>query len=96
MRMNMPQRLASLTRFREKRKERCYDKKIRYTVRKEVAQRCSLFLLCIVNLQIVESLLLKHNVLLLGHALEICKVIWILIWCTPCKLPKSIWQTSSA
>ncbi|XP_024368635.1 GATA transcription factor 24 isoform X2 [Physcomitrium patens] len=38
-RMNMPQRLASLTRFREKRKERCYDKKIRYTVRKEVAQR---------------------------------------------------------
>ncbi|CAK9214217.1 unnamed protein product [Sphagnum troendelagicum] len=39
VRMNMPQRLASLTRFREKRKERCYDKKIRYTVRKEVAQR---------------------------------------------------------
>jgi hypothetical protein len=38
-RMNMPQRLASLTRFREKRKERCYDKRIRYTVRKEVAQR---------------------------------------------------------
>lgn len=38
-RMNLPQRLASLTRFREKRKERCYDKKIRYTVRKEVAQR---------------------------------------------------------
>jgi hypothetical protein len=59
VRMNMPQRLASLTRFREKRKERCYDKKIRYTVRKEVAQRCSLFLLCIVNLQIVESRLLS-------------------------------------
>ncbi|KAJ7566088.1 hypothetical protein O6H91_02G087400 [Diphasiastrum complanatum] len=39
VRMNMPQRLASLTRFREKRKERCFDKKIRYTVRKEVAQR---------------------------------------------------------
>ncbi|CAM6088537.1 unnamed protein product [Calypogeia fissa] len=38
-RMNMPQRLASLTRFREKRKERNYDKKIRYNVRKEVAQR---------------------------------------------------------
>lgn len=38
-RMNMPQRLASLTRFREKRKERNFEKKIRYTVRKEVAQR---------------------------------------------------------
>ena len=38
-RMNIPQRLASLNRFREKRKERNYDKKIRYTVRKEVAQR---------------------------------------------------------
>lgn len=38
-RLNQPQRLASLTRFREKRKERCFDKKIRYTVRKEVAQR---------------------------------------------------------
>ncbi|EFJ14282.1 hypothetical protein SELMODRAFT_177195 [Selaginella moellendorffii] len=38
-RMNMPQRITALTRFREKRKERCYDKKIRYTVRKEVAQR---------------------------------------------------------
>jgi hypothetical protein len=38
-RMDMPHRLASLTRFREKRKERCFDKKIRYTVRAEVAQR---------------------------------------------------------
>eukprot|EP00252_Welwitschia_mirabilis_P007712 TRINITY_DN1935_c0_g1_i1.p1 TRINITY_DN1935_c0_g1~~TRINITY_DN1935_c0_g1_i1.p1 ORF type:complete len:344 (+),score=62.27 TRINITY_DN1935_c0_g1_i1:549-1580(+) len=38
-RVNQPQRLASLTRFREKRKERNFDKKIRYTVRKEVAQR---------------------------------------------------------
>eukprot|EP00232_Nephroselmis_pyriformis_P025835 CAMPEP_0182855102 /NCGR_PEP_ID=MMETSP0034_2-20130328/1644_1 /TAXON_ID=156128 /ORGANISM="Nephroselmis pyriformis, Strain CCMP717" /LENGTH=363 /DNA_ID=CAMNT_0024986019 /DNA_START=247 /DNA_END=1335 /DNA_ORIENTATION=- len=38
-RMSFPQRQASLNRFREKRKERCYDKKIRYTVRKEVAQR---------------------------------------------------------
>lgn len=38
-RLNMPQRLASLTRFREKRKERNFDKKIRYTVRKEVALR---------------------------------------------------------
>ncbi|XP_068654419.1 GATA transcription factor 24-like isoform X2 [Aristolochia californica] len=35
----IPQRLASLLRFREKRKERCFDKKIRYTVRKEVALR---------------------------------------------------------
>lgn len=32
-------RFASLTRFREKRKERCFDKKIRYGVRKEVAQK---------------------------------------------------------
>ncbi|KAG5543784.1 hypothetical protein RHGRI_016516 [Rhododendron griersonianum] len=35
----LSRRLASLVRFREKRKERCFDKKIRYTVRKEVAQR---------------------------------------------------------
>ncbi|KAK8568294.1 hypothetical protein V6N12_006848 [Hibiscus sabdariffa] len=34
-----PHRAASLNRFREKRKERCFDKKIRYTVRKEVAPR---------------------------------------------------------
>ncbi|KAJ7968313.1 GATA transcription factor [Quillaja saponaria] len=34
-----PHRIASLIRFREKRKERCFDKKIRYTVRKEVALR---------------------------------------------------------
>ena len=38
-RCSMPQRLASLVRFREKRKERNFDKKIRYTVRKEVALR---------------------------------------------------------
>ncbi|KAL2932894.1 GATA transcription factor 28 [Bienertia sinuspersici] len=38
-RFNVPQRLASLLRFREKRKERNFDKKIRYTVRKEVALR---------------------------------------------------------
>ncbi|KAK2965489.1 hypothetical protein RJ640_008283 [Escallonia rubra] len=36
-RFDVPQRLASLNRFREKRKERNFDKKIRYTVRKEVA-----------------------------------------------------------
>ncbi|KAL5988439.1 hypothetical protein ACLOJK_036203 [Asimina triloba] len=36
-RSNLPQRLASLIRFREKRKERNFGKKIRYTVRKEVA-----------------------------------------------------------
>ena len=41
-RSNVLQRLASLTRFREKRKERNFDKKIRYTVRKEVAQRYGL------------------------------------------------------
>ncbi|KAK8981766.1 hypothetical protein V6N11_049260 [Hibiscus sabdariffa] len=34
-----PQRAASLNRFREKKKERCFEKKIRYTVRKEVALR---------------------------------------------------------
>lgn len=34
-----PQRAASLSRFREKRKDRCFDKKIRYSVRKEVASR---------------------------------------------------------
>ncbi|KAJ0695217.1 putative transcription factor TIFY family [Helianthus annuus] len=34
-----PRRLASLMRFREKRKERNFEKKIRYTVRKEVALR---------------------------------------------------------
>ncbi|XVE60619.1 hypothetical protein DITRI_Ditri05aG0142600 [Diplodiscus trichospermus] len=38
-RSNLSRRIASLIRFREKRKERCFDKKIRYTVRKEVAQR---------------------------------------------------------
>ncbi|XP_068637390.1 GATA transcription factor 28-like isoform X1 [Aristolochia californica] len=38
-RMTMPQRVASLLRFREKRKERNFDKKIRYNVRKEVALR---------------------------------------------------------
>uniref|UniRef100_A0ACD6A7T7 Uncharacterized protein n=1 Tax=Avena sativa TaxID=4498 RepID=A0ACD6A7T7_AVESA len=38
-RLNYPHRVASLMRFREKRKERNFDKKIRYTVRKEVALR---------------------------------------------------------
>ncbi|KAL6996127.1 hypothetical protein U1Q18_006266 [Sarracenia purpurea var. burkii] len=36
---SIPRRLAALIRFREKRKERNFDKKIRYTVRKEVALR---------------------------------------------------------
>ncbi|KAF7814663.1 GATA transcription factor 28 isoform X1 [Senna tora] len=39
LKLSVPQRLASLIRFREKRKERNFDKKIRYTVRKEVALR---------------------------------------------------------
>ncbi|KAJ7537704.1 hypothetical protein O6H91_11G018000 [Diphasiastrum complanatum] len=39
VRMNLPHRLASLTRFREKRKDRSFYKRVRYTVRKEVAQR---------------------------------------------------------
>ncbi|KAF9603326.1 hypothetical protein IFM89_034675 [Coptis chinensis] len=38
-RLSLPQRAASLHRFREKRKDRCFDKKIRYAVRKEVALR---------------------------------------------------------
>ncbi|KAG8364160.1 hypothetical protein BUALT_Bualt19G0098100 [Buddleja alternifolia] len=38
-RSSQPQRVASLNRFREKRKERCFDKKVRYAVRKEVALR---------------------------------------------------------
>ncbi|KAJ8764766.1 hypothetical protein K2173_009166 [Erythroxylum novogranatense] len=35
----LSRRFASLVRFREKRKDRCFEKKIRYTCRKEVAQR---------------------------------------------------------
>ncbi|CAN4107898.1 unnamed protein product [Withania somnifera] len=38
-RPNISRRMASLIRFREKKKERCFEKKIRYTCRKEVAQR---------------------------------------------------------
>ncbi|KAL5705323.1 hypothetical protein ACHQM5_023641 [Ranunculus cassubicifolius] len=37
--VDVPHRAASLLRFREKRKERNFDKKIRYNVRKEVALR---------------------------------------------------------
>ncbi|XP_058068125.1 GATA transcription factor 17-like isoform X2 [Magnolia sinica] len=36
---NMPERVASLMRFREKRKERNYERKVRYNVRKQVAMR---------------------------------------------------------
>nr|XP_016433125.1 PREDICTED: GATA transcription factor 17-like isoform X5 [Nicotiana tabacum] len=39
IRPNISRRIASLIRFREKRKERCFEKKVRYTCRKEVAQR---------------------------------------------------------
>uniref|UniRef100_A0A2P2JT47 GATA transcription factor 25 n=1 Tax=Rhizophora mucronata TaxID=61149 RepID=A0A2P2JT47_RHIMU len=38
-RCSQPQRAASLHRFRQKRKERCFDKKVRYGVRQEVALR---------------------------------------------------------
>ena len=38
-RCTQPQRAASLSRFRQKRKERCFDKKVRYGVRQEVALR---------------------------------------------------------
>ncbi|XVF36573.1 hypothetical protein REPUB_Repub19eG0068900 [Reevesia pubescens] len=38
-RSNQPHRAASLDRFRRKRKERCFDKKVRYGVRQEVALR---------------------------------------------------------
>ncbi|KAF8377396.1 hypothetical protein HHK36_030773 [Tetracentron sinense] len=37
--LSQPQRAASLIRFREKRKGRCFEKKIRYDVRQEVALR---------------------------------------------------------
>ncbi|KAJ1424745.1 Zinc finger, GATA-type [Sesbania bispinosa] len=36
---SQPQRAASLIRFHQKRKERCFDKKVRYSVRQEVALR---------------------------------------------------------
>ncbi|KAF5455970.1 hypothetical protein F2P56_025491 [Juglans regia] len=36
---SQPHRVASLNRFRQKRKERCFDKKVRYSVRQEVALR---------------------------------------------------------
>lgn len=48
---NLSRRIASLVRFREKRKERCFDKKIRYTVRKEVAQRLDELQLFLCNQQ---------------------------------------------
>ncbi|GAU30533.1 hypothetical protein TSUD_65430, partial [Trifolium subterraneum] len=35
----LSRRIESLVRFREKRKERCFEKKVRYTCRKEVAER---------------------------------------------------------
>ncbi|XP_039030431.1 GATA transcription factor 25-like [Hibiscus syriacus] len=38
-RSNQPHRAASLDRFRQKRKERCFDKKVRYGVCQEVALR---------------------------------------------------------
>ncbi|KAJ8762447.1 hypothetical protein K2173_007886 [Erythroxylum novogranatense] len=38
-RCSQPQRAASLNRFRQKRRERCFDKKVRYGVRQEVALR---------------------------------------------------------
>uniref|UniRef100_A0A0A0LNY5 GATA transcription factor 25 n=2 Tax=Cucumis sativus TaxID=3659 RepID=A0A0A0LNY5_CUCSA len=38
-RSSQPQRAASLNRFRQKRKERCFEKKVRYGVRQEVALR---------------------------------------------------------
>ena len=40
---SVSQRLASLIRFREKRKERNFDKKVRYKVRKEVALRYGVY-----------------------------------------------------
>ncbi|XP_062097082.1 GATA transcription factor 25-like [Humulus lupulus] len=39
VRCSQPHRAASLNRFRQKRKERCFDKKVRYSVRQEVALR---------------------------------------------------------
>ncbi|OIW14559.1 hypothetical protein TanjilG_14945 [Lupinus angustifolius] len=52
------QRAASLVRFRQKRKERCFDKKVRYIVRQDVALRglkCSQMLLVECFTIIVQS-----------------------------------------
>ncbi|MCL7037456.1 hypothetical protein MKW94_026413 [Papaver nudicaule] len=38
-RASQPQRAVALNKYRQKRKDRCFDKKIRYSVRKEVAER---------------------------------------------------------
>ncbi|KAK2998136.1 hypothetical protein RJ639_026175 [Escallonia herrerae] len=63
-RSNLSRRIASLVRFREKRKERCFDKKIRYSVRKEVAQRlyicvleCTEKMVSLLRLRKVQGLL---------------------------------------
>ncbi|KAG6775952.1 hypothetical protein POTOM_019454 [Populus tomentosa] len=62
---SLSRRIASLVRFREKRKERCFDKKIRYTVRKEVAQRQSIQ-------YVLGMLVTEREVLLLCHSPLCC------------------------
>lgn len=59
-RSNASARQASLNRFREKRKERCFAKKIRYDVRKDVALRyiCGYFVLL---LQLLSCLALLQQ-----------------------------------
>ena len=49
---NQPHRAASLNRFRQKRKERCFDKKVRYSVRQEVALRFGDFFFLFFSLKI--------------------------------------------
>lgn len=53
-------RLASLLRFRQKRKERCFEKKVRYGVRKEVAQR---FVACLESCVLYKIVLCLYGFL---------------------------------
>ncbi|THG17720.1 hypothetical protein TEA_030136 [Camellia sinensis var. sinensis] len=66
VRCSLPQRAASLSRFRQKRKERCFDKKIRYNVRQEVALRIVRFVIqivrfCSIHLEINSNRLMESQ-----------------------------------
>ncbi|OWM71344.1 hypothetical protein CDL15_Pgr011473 [Punica granatum] len=61
-RCSQPQRVASLNRFRQKRKERCFDRKVRYSVRQEVALRLVKKLPCLNSLvNLVQLYALWHK-----------------------------------
>jgi hypothetical protein len=68
--MNMPQWLAYLT--RKSIREHSYDKKFT-TVHKEVAKRCCLFLLHVVNSQIIELLLFNALCCLPGYISDVVR-----------------------